>query len=784
MPKRPRLTRVELDEYLETGKVPESYIKRQARKKQKRAPRSQVGRKRGNSPRVRKKAVVGPTIFWGLDGEGVTENGVHRYNLMVAAPFVPEKLSIPRNRFVPRVLDGHSIRTFEALMWLTEPLPGNSKFVTFSFNYDLTKILQDLDPGSIYELYRPELRKNHKKGNGFYPVLYPPRYQKPFEHNGLNVWFKLDWLNGKFTVTRMSQVAGSDPSSKVTKRGPVVIFDIFKFFGKSFVGAIRDWKVPRGYSLDEREELHRFIEDMKQARGRFAEMTREEVLKYCTLECIMLGELATLLIDTHQQAGIPLKPSVMYGAGSSGDAMLRALGVSGTRKEPGYCQLAQRQVESYVPELKHAIMCAFVGGRFENSMIGVVKAPLYSGDISSAYPYQCCFLPDLMNGRWELTRDRSAYERAEFALVRYRLNQVDKPFAWAPFPYRIPKGPERGSITYPAYGSEGWVWKEEFVQGERGWSGVEFVEAWVFHSTSERKPLADMAKYYMARLAHGKEGVGLALKLGLNSGGYGKFAQTLGGELGKYTNWVWAGMITSGCRAQMLQVANLHKDLTNLLMIATDGYVSAENVASQLPIPRNTNTFDCLNDKGEPANKPLGGWEHKIVSKDMAFVRPGIYFPLDPTAKEIDKMRARGIGRNNLARNWKRILNDLEKYGVEGESVIGEVSTFHGAKTSIYRVPSKIDPGKLRVERSPLYGQWSTEKRFLNFNPLPKRAGLAQDGKSLMLRVIDDSAMSAPYAKGENEFAKLAADYQQRVMEQPDYDWFDNMFDEYMAIEE
>lgn len=781
---RRRLSFEEYREYNKTGIIPSSYYERQKKEKKKRAPRCQKGRKRGNSPRIRKKVEKGPVIFWGLDGEGVTEHGVHRYNLMVSAPFVPEKLNIPRNKFVPRVLEGHSIKTFEALMWLTESLPGNSKYVTFSFNYDLTKILQDLDPHSIYELYRPELRKNHKKGNGFYPVLYPPRYQKPFEKDGLKIKFKLDWLNGKFTVSRMSQPIDADPESKWSKRGPVVIFDIFKFFGKSFVGAIRDWKVPRGYSTSERDELHKFIEGMKQARGRFSELSEEEVLKYCMLECIMLGELATLLVDTHQQAGIPLKPSVMYGAGSSGDAMLRALGVSGTRQKPGYCQLAQRQVESYVPELKHAIMCAFVGGRFENSVIGIEKAPLGSGDISSAYPYQCCFLPDLLEGRWELTKDRNQMIRAPYALVHYRLRQPRTLKAWAPFPYRIPKGPEKGSITYPAYGSEGWVWKEEYVQGELGWDGVEFVEAWVFHSESDAKPLADMAKYYRQRLLHGKEGVGLALKLGLNSGGYGKFAQTMGGELGKYTNWVWAGMITSGCRAQMLEVANLHRDMSNLLMLATDGYVSREILKDRLPIPRNTDTFDCVNEKGEPANKPLGGWEHKTITKDMAFIRPGIYFPLDPTEQEIDKMRARGIGRNNLARNWKRILKDLEKHGVEGESVIGEVSTFHGAKTSVYRLPSNIDAGKLRVEKSPLYGQWSTEKRFLNFNPAPKRAGLAQDGHSLMLRVIEDGLPSAPYAKGENEFARLAAEYQQKVLEQPDYDWFDNMFDEYMSIEE
>jgi hypothetical protein len=791
MSHRIALSKAEYEQFSKTGQLPESYrIRKEAwDKNQEELKRRGKG---GLTGKARTKAVqkartekhtqkwkarqnAEPWVFWGLDGEGITVKGNrHLYNMMIAAPIDG---AVP-----PRRLSKHSIDTFSALYWLTQGLPGKSRYVTFSFSYDLTKFLEDLDPILLYKLFRPELRRGVTETGDqfFFPIKWPPG--KAFKMQEGLVWFTLDWLNGKFSVTRYTQSLDEsiDQLKRIKKTGPFIIFDIFKFFGKAFIGAIEDWKVPRALTEEKRKEVHAFIAKMKAARGSFDTENEDLIATYCKAECRFLAELCTLLVETHAAAGIPLNMRSMYGAGSSGEAVLKALKLDGTRKEPGYCKKAQLIAESYPPELQHAIMCGFVGGRFENSLMGVVKGPVHSWDISSAYPYQCCFLPDLLSGTWELTRNRADIDSAQAAIVHYKLHRPRKKLVWAPFPYRFPRGEDKGSITYPSHGSEGWVWRDEYIQGEKGWDNVEFIEAWVYRTDSPLCPVAGISKFYRERLRYGKEGVGIALKLGCNSV-YGKFAQTVGGGLGKFTNWVWAGMITSGTRAQILEAMNIHSDLSNLLMVATDGICTLEEL--NMPAPRDTGTFDCLNEKGELAKKPLGGWEYKKVPKDMAFIRPGIYFPLDPTKEEVEKMRARGIGRRHLAENWEKILKTLKRKGPEGECKVADVAVFHGAKTSVYRVPTTIKDSPLRVAVSADYGTWTTEPRSIKFDPAPKRGGVDLDGKSLMLRVIRGGEPSAPYAKGVGKESKELATHRQILEEQPDMDYLD-MFDEYDYYED
>jgi hypothetical protein len=791
---RVALTKEEYKEYVKTGVPPQSFVARKAafdkntEELERRGKGNLEGKERAKAvQRIRNqkhtknwkaRQNAEPWVFWGLDGEGLTpkRSRRHLYNMMVAAPI---DTAVPARR-----LAKHSIDTFSALYWLTQGLPGKARYVTFSFGYDLTKILEDVEPILLYKLFRPELRKGTTESGDqfFFPIKWPAG-NRAFEGPEGDIWFTLDWLNGKFSVTRYTQSKNEsiDPLRRIKKTGPFIIFDIFKFFGKAFVGAIEDWKVPRALDEEKRKEVHAFISKMKAARGSFDEENEDTVATYCKAECRFLAEICTLLVQTHKDAGIPLNMRSMYGAGSSGEAVLKALGLDGTRKEPGYCKKAQIVAEDYPAELQHAIMCGFVGGRFENSILGVVKGPVNSYDISSAYPYQCCFLPDLLTGQWELTRNRNDIETAQAAIVHYKLHRPNRKLVWAPFPYRFPRGEDKGSITYPSHGSEGWVWRDEYIQGEKGWDNVEFIEAWVYRTDSELCPCSGIAKFYRERLRYGKEGVGIALKLGCNSV-YGKFAQTVGGGLGKFTNWVWAGMITSGTRAQILEVMNIHNNLENLLMVATDGICTLEKL--DMPKPKDTGTWDCINEKGKLANKPLGGWEHKEVPKDMAFIRPGIYFPLNPTDEEVEKMRARGIGRRHLAQNWDKILQVLKRKGPEGECKIGEVAVFHGAKTSIYRVPGTHKDTVLKVAVSHDYGTWTTEPRKIKFDPAPKRGGVDIDGHSLMLRVIKGGDHSAPYAKGVSKISREMETHRDILEEQPDLDYLDDMLDQYDYYEE
>lgn len=221
---------------------------------------------------------------------------------------------------------------------------------------------------------------------------------------------------------------------------------------------------------------------------------------------------------------------------------------------------------------------------------------------------------------------------------------------------------------------------------------------------------------------------------------------------------MWAGLITSGCRAQVLESMALHKNLDNLLMVATDGIASLEQL--KLPKPRDTGTDwlpcpdpdpkdvaeapELFRKEGSQwlVNKPLGGWEEKIIRNGMFLARPGIYFPLNPTKADIKRIRARGLGRAAVWNNWEKIVeafNDKQP-GIR----IQNLSLFHGIKTSITRSGK---PGEYKYNRSDEYGRWSTRPIDMTFSPMPKREPKILEGGRLALRRLDNLE-SAPYDKG------------------------------------
>src|SRR5208337_3777511 len=213
-----------------------------------------------------------------------------------------------------------------------------------------------------------------------------------------------------------------------------------------------------------------------------------------------------------------------------------------------------------------------------------------------------------------------------------------------------------GSICYPSESGGGWIWREEFLAGQKLFPNVLFKEAWVYESDCTcEPPFAQIPICYLNRMKLGKDGAGIILKLGPNAC-YGKLAQSLG-NAPPFQCWIWAGMITSGTRAQMLEMMALHENLDNLLSIATDGLYTLEKL--QAPTPKDTGTYRLLD--GKENSKPLGGWELKQIYRPVFFARPGIYFPLNPNEKEVESLRARGIGRKNLMSCHAQIVKAFEK---------------------------------------------------------------------------------------------------------------------------
>lgn len=685
--------------------------------------------------------------YLGIDGEGQGRE-CHRYIFLAASTESGDRRWCVRNQ--------QGLTTEQCLDFILS-LPDHTRIFAYSFNYDLTMMLKDLDEERLYLLFRPELRQRVGPA-----AIKGPRAVR---------WkgYKLNLQGTKFTVSRKGRHR--------------VVWDIWKFFQSKFVGALADWKVGSA-------EMLARMTHMKDKRADFDKESPEAVESYCFEECRYMAELARKLVDAHEAAG--LKLTNFYGAGSSASAMLKKMGVH----------------EKIVPTpdfMRDAVARSFFGGRFENSIIGKEERELYSYDISSAYPYQLCFLPCLLHGTWERTTDRKKLGElgpdgkrlsgCATALVRYSLGPNHRISDWGPFPFRM----DTGSICYPVTSGGGWVWVDEYLQGEKLFPNVEFHEAYIYHQDCTCEPFHVIPEYYCERCRIGKEGPGIVIKLGCNSC-YGKLAQSVG--KGMFQCWIWASLITSGCRAQFLQLLGLHEDRSNCLMVATDGCISRERFDTykpaaggiqapgvRVPVPYPTST--------QQTGKPLGDWEEKILEQGVFFARPGVYFPLNPTAKQLKDIRGRGVGKGVVLENWQRIIASWETHGMSEPVKIANVSRFCGAKSSISRAGKNYNRAKgQHIHRAmaeelglpnpetypenpePAYGQWITRKVELNFDPMPKRECVNPDGKTLKLRSMPLDLMSAPYSKAfRSDEVKEYKWLNQELLEQPDIDLADYELD-------
>lgn len=632
------------------------------------------------------------TRYLGIDGEGQGEYP----HLYVTLAVSDESGSFQSHIYNPGGLS--TIQCFEFIL----SLPEDTRLFAYAFNYDLTKLLKDLPNETLYYLFRPELRKR-RKGKSFSPC--PVKWGE----------YKINLQGTKFTI-------------KYKDGRKKVIWDIWKFYQGKFVKALKNWKVGT-------EEEWKLLQRMKDRRNEFDKEKQEDVLTYCYLECARMAGLARRLVDAHAKAGLKLKS--FYGAGSSASAMLDVMGL-------------RKKIVPCPEEMKNAVARAFFGGRFENALVGTVKGPIHSYDISSAYPYQLCFLPCLEHQRWEHTTNRNHLEGKRTALVRYRLSKPKHDLHWAPFPYREGSG----AICYPQESPGGWIWLNEYLQGEKLFCNVEFIEAWVYNSECQCKPFERIPGYYIERCRLGKEGPGIVLKLGCNSC-YGKLAQSVG--QGVFNSWVWAGLITSGCRAQGLEVLGLHKDPSNLLMFATDGIQTLEKIVT--PIPLDTGTGET--------GKPLGGWEYKLVPQGVFYARPGIYFPLNPQEDDIDSVRARGIGKGPLLENWKQVIKTWETEGIGSKVQLSELMRFVGAKTGISCESHN------KFNRSLDYGEWTVRPTDMTFDPMPKREKILPNGRLKVRTIIEKGdKYSRPYNRAIKSQDGQILNIQKTLQEeQPDLDF-------------
>jgi len=704
-----------------------------------------------------------------VDGEGVTfADGRHVYTYLAA---VDETGHVWGEAYSKNGLS-HG----QMLNMLLDLPPDSLKF-GYMFSYDLTKILEELPVPDRYMVAHHESRRRRKclKCHKHWQTLKSGCACGSLEFcTATETWL----YNGRGYDFRPGHVTFYDQRNPMSKQWgrKCQIWDCFKFFQGAFVEALQNWDIGT-------PEQRKRILDMKLQRGSFIENDPAEVRRYCREECELLGQMMRKLINAHLEAGIDLDGQYQ-GAGATANALLKKYSVELYKTE---------DFSKHPPQFQHAVMSAYFGGRFENSQIGLIERPIYGYDIASAYPYAETFLPCLRCGAWRHVAGSDtlrAVKRGRLAVCHFHVGQVStrerEEIAWMPLPFRDSKG----SICYPT-NCEGWAWREEILAALAGWGDlIRVSEAWVYECDCDHQPFGFLPGVYKQRIAWGKEGKGIVLKLGSNAC-CGKTAQHVGAQL--YQDWIWAGNTTSQTRAQISQLIGQSKNRWSVLSTATDGIYSY--VPLNCPEPRDTGTFGLIDGAGKP-KMALGGWERKDVPTGVFLAKPGLYYALDPKLDQKD-VRARGVGRRDVFAQKQELIDGFLAWDRKDLDYSVKLNTrrFFGLKHSLrcfskcqkchthwsgtHRdgCPSCGQMGdgvhftSVQHDGQEVYGRWFDLQTDVKFDPNPKRERKMRSGGRFAHMHVRDMGgqVSAPYGKTplspEAEESKLTKEL---AYEQPD----------------
>jgi hypothetical protein len=511
-----------------------------------------------------------PARFLAIDGESVTEHiGTpeenHRFVMLCASD----------GSYVENAEGLSTVDCFEFLLELKRRYPSRT-LVGFVFNYDINMMLKGMQADGS----RDGCNKDSLE------ILWKDRATSLVLGNSI---YEVEWIPTKFIRIR----------SDVT----VDISDVFGFFQSSFLTALEGWNVP-----DIEGALDR-IRTGKADRANFQVSDMPEMRAYCISECEMLVELCDRLQASLREAGLHVTKWI--GAGAVGSALINKYNV------------LAHHVHDYTlaPELEEAVMYAYAGGRFEMYRQGRFNQ-CANYDIISAYPFECLSLPSLL-GTWDRRKRYDATEPYALWLVEWDLPDGRKVM---PFPVR-----HKGNMYYPFQG-KGWYWSKEVAAALAMHPEIKVLHGYVFKPLSSDMPFAFLTEIWEKRKEAKRLGLAsqMSYKLGMNSL-YGKLAQGRGyrGQVPKQRSFVWAGMITSGTRARLLDMMLGQED--NVIAVATDGVFYEE-------------------DPSLPTGNELGELEVSIIPEFYQLLN-GIYY--SPNAK----IRTRGhspkeIDWDNLTAIW------------------------------------------------------------------------------------------------------------------------------------
>lgn len=546
---------------------------------------------------------------------------------------------------------GKPLTSIECLGFLAD-LPKDRIYVAYFFDYDVTMMLRDLSPERLKRLLDKDCRRIPKRPCSSFPIDvgdfqidYTPRKE-----------FKVRRQKGQWTI----------------------IHDTGSFFQQSFVAALRAW-----FGTD--ETLVPIIDRIaigKDQRNEFGAVTEEE-RNYNKLEIAMLERLMTQFRDLCDS--LDIRPHKWQGPGNLVSAVFKRESLPPNKDIPLFSE--QRDV---------ALMAnaAYYGGRFEVSCIGDIPGPIYQYDINSAYANTYKDLPCLVHGTWEPITE---LPRDGIYLAEITFKHPPKLKTWGTLPVRT----KQGTLIFPREG-RGIYWSTELAVARKHGVQLTVHRGYRYVNHCDCEAFDFVYRMYNKRKALGKDSRGKVLKIVLAST-YGKLAQSVG--CAPYSNPVWAGLIVSTVRAQLIDAALSVSNGSDVLMLATDGLFTRK------PIPRLS------------VGTELGQWD--LTEHGSIFiVQSGVYFLPDKTPKTRGIPQSRVIAHEH---DFRRIWNEYLDTG-ELKHVDIPLRNFTGIRLAMAR------------NKPFTAGQWTDVTKSIGFDWKTKRTNARRKGTYLTTSPLKGSS--------------------------------------------
>jgi len=646
--------------------------------------------------------------FVGVDGEGRNlPNGYHAYFMLRAGESNLTTRSVhSRIRPGSRIHNNTDarLRSVDMLDFLSQLSPEN-EYVAFFFDYDVTKILEDLPFARLERLINRKQRLRQKGG-----------------------YFPLNW--GEYSLEYFPR-----KELKVKKGdGPwITINDVGSFFQCPFIDALIKWgigtpeqqrmiaagKALRAYFADLSEDeitdeieallLHyraMCVQNDLYVPKWYGPLTDDEIDAYNALECVLLADLMEQFRAVCDKIGYV--PRKWQGPGQLAEAAMRKHNIPKTKDLRVFDDVSPDSVGAFA-------RYAFYGGWFETTLVGYTPVPCAQFDLNGAFPWGLTQVPCLEHGEWERNTGKRELGIGELSICfgHFKWPRESKRAMLMGLPVRR----KDGSVHHPMDG-KGWYWSFEIRSAIHQRFTV--YDSWIYKRHCRCVPFGFLNDLYEQRKVLGKSTVGLMVKLLMNSMS-GKVQQSIG--FPKYSNPIWASFLIAIVRTRIAEAIHslpACKDPNRRHPCGTDVYMVASDAIF-------TRDYD---DTTLDIGSALGQFERDRHDNGLFIIQPGVYFdPIGDNDRTVFKTR--GVPKRMVIEYRQQFLDNfkvlVETRKLREADVHLPFHLFVGIRQALHRhnmrqlgqmVPYK-DPDTGQMGRRTSF-DWKTKRRP---QPLPDMFG-------------------------------------------------------------